>query len=136
MFSLLFQTFIGKLYNNGDNCQKYIVKNKLIRIGLTSRRQRPDGGVERNVGINLKSLEHDPNCEICMERQIVKNSFLKQSMEEVDVSEIIHSNVCGLMRWELLEKSYSHALILLFLLISEEHDNYIQKSMKITCHKP
>lgn len=64
---------------------------------------QPRGSCARRM--NILDSERDFKCEVCIRGKITKTTFPKKSNRKTELLELIHSDVCGLMRVESIGKS-------------------------------
>jgi len=56
-------------------------------------------------GISIKELDEEKECETCLKGKITRLPFPINPRKELNVLEIIHSDVCGPMRHESIGKA-------------------------------
>ena len=56
-------------------------------------------------GLNFGQVEGKLECDICVQGKMTRTTFPKNSERKTDLLEIVHSDVCGPMRVESLNKA-------------------------------
>lgn len=70
-----------------------------VRDILTAKR---DGRIE---GVNCNSLAHDFSCDVCSKAKMTRTPFPKFSTRESNLLDLVHTDVCGPMRFKSLARS-------------------------------
>lgn len=55
--------------------------------------------------MKIKKGEKLPSCKVCSSGKLTASSFPKSSQKDIDILDIIHTDVCGPMRPESREKA-------------------------------